>query len=147
MIRCYDVLNSTNNCYIVTELCKFGDLEKLLKMKRKFSEREIAPYVYHIFKGLQYLAQKNIIHRDFKVANVFVGDNGVCKIADFGFAVKSEEMFNDISLGSPIYMTPEAIFTRQYGPKTDIWAFGALIYELICGKPPLSGIKTQEELR
>ena len=62
--------------------------------------------MYHIFKGLQYLSSKKIIHRDFKIANVFVGDNGVCKIADFGFAVKSDEQFKDISLGSPIYMSP-----------------------------------------
>jgi len=57
--------------------------------------------------------------------------------------VKSDEQFKDISLGSPIYMAPEAIINKEYGPKTDIWAFGALIYELICGRPPLSGIKTQ----
>ncbi len=75
-------------------------------MKNKFTEDEISPYVYHIFNGLKYLAQKTIIHRDFKVANVFVGDNGVCKIADFGFAKKSNEVFTDICLGSPIYMTP-----------------------------------------
>lgn len=58
--------------------------------------------------------------------------------------MKAEGKIHDISLGSPIYMSPEAIFKKEYGPKTDIWAFGALIYELICGRPPLSGIKTQE---
>lgn len=59
-------------------------------MKRKFAESEISTFVYHIFKGLQYLAQKNIIHRDFKIANVFVDEYGTCKIADFGFAIKSK---------------------------------------------------------
>lgn len=68
----------------------------------------------------------------------------VCKIADFGFAIKSNQQFKDISLGSPIYMTPETIINNEYGPKTDVWAFGALIYELICGRAPLTGVKTQE---
>lgn len=58
-------------------------------MKRKFSEEEISSYVYHIFQGLKYLASLNIIHRDFKIANVFVDEFGICKIADFGFAYKS----------------------------------------------------------
>lgn len=99
--------------------------------------------MYSIFQGLKYLASKHIIHRDFKVANVFVGDGGACKIADFGFAKKSNETFTDICLGSPIYMTPEAIREKKYSPKTDIWAFGVLIYELITGRAPLAGVKSQ----
>lgn len=77
-----------------------------MKMKTKFTEDEISPYVYHIFNGLKYLAECQIIHRDFKIANVFIAEGGVCKIADFGFAKKSAEVFTDICLGSPIYMTP-----------------------------------------
>jgi serine/threonine protein kinase len=49
---------------------------------------------------------KNIIHRDLKTSNIFVGAEGVCKIADFGFAIKSESNFKDVCLGSPLYMAP-----------------------------------------
>jgi serine/threonine protein kinase len=58
------------------------------------------------------LSKNDIIHRDFKIANVFVDEYGICKIADFGFAVKSKDQFKDISLGSPIYMSPEAILYK-----------------------------------
>lgn len=90
-----------------------------------------------MFKGLRYLAQNNVIHRDIKVANIFL-HNGVAKIADFGFAKFTKENFKDINIGSPIYMSPEGFIDNIYGPKTDIWAFGIFVYEMLHGKTPFS---------
>ena len=74
-----------------------------------FEEKEIYKYVYGIYKGLLYLAGLNIIHRDFKLANVFLNGDSIPKIADFGFAVQTNKKFKDISIGSPIYMSPEGL--------------------------------------
>jgi serine/threonine protein kinase len=106
VIKCFDVLTSVNNCYIITEYCERGDLEKLLKKNKRFEERDITKFVYDIYKGLQYLASINIVHRDLKVANIFLDSKNNAKIADFGFAVKSSALFKDMSIGSPIYMSP-----------------------------------------
>lgn len=74
-----------------------------------------------------YLADFGIVHRDIKVSNIFI-NNGTAKIADFGFAKLTRTKFKDINIGSPIYMSPEGFIDNIYGPKTDIWAFGVLIY-------------------
>ena len=58
-------------------------------------------------------------------------------MGDFGFAIKANQCFKDASIGSPLYMSPEGLLNHIYGPKTDVWAFGILIYELLHGKTPL----------
>jgi len=79
------VFTSNRNCYIITELCNEGDLESRLRKDRYFDEYRAEPIIKDIFNGLYYLAEKDVIHRDLKVANVFL-HNGHAKIADFGFA-------------------------------------------------------------
>lgn len=90
--------------------------------------------IYSIFSGLKYLASKNIIHRDLKSANILVNENGFSKITDFGFATKAFSDFNDeIFVGTPLYTAPEAFIEQKYGPKTDLWSFGVIIYEMLYG--------------
>ena len=119
----------------------------MLYAKKTFSEKEIDKIVYEVYQGLVYLNQKAIVHRDFKLANVFIDANGTPKIADFGFAIKSSDPFKDINIGSPIYMSPEGMLLHEYGPKTEVWAFGILIYELLHGVTPLSHCRTERELK
>jgi serine/threonine-protein kinase ULK/ATG1 len=69
------------------------------------SESQADPYIRDIFKGLRYLADNNVVHRDIKMANIFL-HNGIVKIADFGFAKFTKTKFKDINIGSPIYMSP-----------------------------------------
>ena len=83
------MLQSLNNCYIATEYCKYGDLDGMLKMKKKFTEKEISPYIYQIYHGMKYLSDNKIVHRDLKLANIFMNEDKVCKIADFGFAIRN----------------------------------------------------------
>ena len=80
------------------------------------------------------------------MANIFIQD-GRAKIADFGFARLTHGKFKDINIGSPIYMSPEGLIENIYGPKTDVWAFGMLIYELLHGTTPFSHCKSENELK
>ena len=80
------------------------------------------------------------------MANIFL-HNKVAKIADFGFAKFTKENFKDINIGSPIYMSPEGLLQNVYGPKTDVWAFGIFIFELLHGKTPFSHCTTEGDLK
>lgn len=78
-----------------------------------------------------------IVHRDLKLANVFVR-KGIVKLADFGFAIdyeKCQEKF-DYNVGSPYYMPPEALKYNRYSFKSDVWSFGIIAYEMVYGHLP-----------
>ena len=145
ILNCVEVFTSTNNCYIVTELCD-SDLETTLKRTGALDEKMARKIIHDIFEGLRYLAQEQIVHRDIKIANIFM-KNGVTKIADFGFAKKVTQNFKDISIGTPIYMAPEGLIDHIYGPTTDVWAFGVVMYEILHGIPPMAFCQSEMELK
>lgn len=86
------------------------------------------------------------MHRDFKAANVLL-QNGICKIADLGFAkqVKEESMTNTV-LGTGATMAPEVHQERAYGRKADIWSVGVVFYQLIYGEYPFKGFSDHDIL-
>ncbi len=146
VIRCLDVHTSINNCYIVTEYCQGGDLDQHLRQFGPFPEAALTRVAHQVLQALQYLADLGIVHRDLKVSNILVHEGGY-KLADFGFAIRASHVFKDISVGSPVYMSPEGLINNLYGPKTDVWAFGILLYELLHGVAPLATCKSEEELK
>ena len=83
-----------------------GDLERELEIHKRFEQYQIKKILYEVYKGLTYLNSRSIIHRDFKIANIFLTAQKNIKIGDFGFAVKAKESFKDIDIGSRIYMSP-----------------------------------------
>ncbi len=73
----------------MTEICNEGDLEtKVMSTRGTLEERDCRKTICDVYLGLRYLAEQHIIHRDIKVANVFLKD-GIAKIADFGFAKRA----------------------------------------------------------
>jgi serine/threonine protein kinase len=137
ILRCIDVLKTTNHCYIITELCESGDLAAAIKKKTRIPEAEALALFADIFRGFYEFGSQNILHRDLKPANIFLS-NGVCKLADFGFAKKNttpglREKYN---VGSPLYMSPESLKRNIYSVKNDIWSMGIILFEMLYGKTP-----------
>ena len=87
-------------------------------------------YFVQILNAFKTLVDNNIMHRDFKLANILKHD-GTIKIADFGFAkILGNEQLTTTILGSPLNMAPEVLAGREYGNKADIWSIGTCFYEV-----------------
>lgn len=143
LLRCHSVLMTVNNCYIVTEYCSGGDLATLLKRRGRLSEKEAVGYMRDIFNGYLELANRNIIHRDIKPANILLSE-GSCRIADFGFAKydKDPGVKEKYHVGTPLYMSPQALGCNIYSQKNDIWSLGIMFYEILHGTTPWQNCKT-----
>ena len=76
------------NVYILLEVCQNQTLNELLKRRKKLSEIEVQCYIIQLIKGLQYLQNHKVIHRDLKLGNLFLTDKMQLKIGDFGLATK-----------------------------------------------------------
>lgn len=126
--------------YLVLPFCKNGSSEKLLG---KFHDKnELWRYISDVSSGLAYLHSFNptIVHHDIKPANVLIDDNNNYAITDFGISSHSglnPDGYDENQSGTTAYMAPER-FLDDYESSTesDMWSFGATLYELITGKVP-----------
>lgn len=112
-----------------------------------------AEYVRDIATVLEYAHQQKVLHRDLKPSNILLDASGRVRIADFGLA-KRVEGESDLTmtgqvLGTPSYMSPEQAAAQHaiIGPPTDIYALGAILYELVTGRPPFRSENVGETLR
>ena len=114
-----------------------GELFQHLKKVKHFSEQKVKFYAAQIAIAIQYLHDMGIVYRDLKPENVLIDEKGYLRLTDFGLAkkLKDGEMTNSFC-GTPEYLAPEIINGKGYDKNADWWAFGILIYEMICGIPP-----------
>lgn len=130
-------------------MCEEGDLAKRIRkghLGDKDDVNEANAIIKDIFQGLLYLESMSIVHRDIKAANILLS-KGKAKIGDFGFATHCKREFKDVSIGSPAYMAPEGLISNVYGPKTDVWAFGMLLFEMLHGQTPFSNCESEAQLK
>src|SRR5262249_31945243 len=102
-----------------------------------------ASLVAKLADGMAAAHQKGVVHRDLKPANVLLTESGEPKITDFGLARigESDMTASGAVMGTPSYTSPEqaAGKTREVGTPSDVYALGAILYELITGLPPFKG--------
>ena len=147
LIKCYDVIESESSYYLVLEYCNGGDLESHLVMHKKLPEDEIIFITKQILNGFEELRRLKVMHRDVKLANIFLHNDRVI-IGDFGFA-KSGIETTTTKLGSPLNMAPEIYLPDghvTYDSKIDIWSIGIMIYQLHYGRIPWE-VENEQELK
>merc|ERR1719181_1709821 len=142
MIRFYEAFIDGDQLHIVTDYAAYGDLFRQMKKhasrKTSFSERAVWSFFLQLVKGIKYLHDHGILHRDLKAANIFIDAEGCLKIGDFGISkiLRPGSMTATDQIGSPYYVSPEIWRKQAYDTKSDIWAIGCFLYELIALRPP-----------
>ncbi len=139
----HDVGEDEGRPYLVMEFLEGNDLRSMLKAGTPLTDLQKLSIAKQICSGLQYAHEKGVIHRDIKPENIRVLPSGTIKVMDFGIARIQSEGFTltktGVGIGTPPYMSPEQIEGKKIGPRSDIFSFGVLFYEMLTGINPFAG--------
>uniref|UniRef100_A0A3B4DPD0 non-specific serine/threonine protein kinase n=1 Tax=Pygocentrus nattereri TaxID=42514 RepID=A0A3B4DPD0_PYGNA len=124
-----------NTLLIELEYCNGGNLyDKINQQKGKlFTEEVVIWYLYQIASAVAHIHKAGVLHRDIKTLNIFLTKTNLIKLGDYGLAKKldSEYSMAETCVGTPYYMSPELCQGVKYNFKSDIWAMGCVIFELL----------------
>ena len=140
IMKLFEEIDTPNYLYLVLEYINGIPLIDILKNEKNgyLSQKRAIIIMTQIIKGIIYLYDKNIYHRDIKLENILVMKNDIIKIIDFGFAVKcNRDSYQKLFCGTPSYMAPELLNKEKYIPYySDIWSLGVLFYSMLYGRFP-----------
>ncbi|HEU4400513.1 MAG TPA: protein kinase [Candidatus Polarisedimenticolia bacterium] len=134
--------------YIVMEHVEGQDLKKVIRSKAPLPPREAVRIVMQIASALDYAHSRGIVHRDIKPANILLSEQGEVKITDFGVArlPGSDLTRSDQFVGSPGFMSPEQLKGGTVDGRSDLFALGVILYQLLTGRSPFDGESVSEVL-
>jgi serine/threonine-protein kinase len=151
IVQVYDFGQNRGRPFFILEYVDGASLAHRLKEQR-LPVRQAVDLVVTLARAVHHAQQRGVIHRDLKPANILLTTDGVPKITDFGLAKMLDESSSltrtDAVLGTPSYMAPEQTGSQAgaVGPATDVYALGAILYELLTGRPPFKGVSILETL-
>jgi tetratricopeptide (TPR) repeat protein len=140
----HDMGEEKGQPYIVLPLMPGGDVESLIEKapERRLPIEQAVGIAKAVCRGLEYAHAKGIIHRDIKPGNVWLSADGTTKIGDFGLAlaVDLSRLTNEgMMVGTYYYMPPEQAMGGEITAKADLYSLGAMLYEMVTGRPPFTG--------
>lgn len=140
IITIFDVGEEGGLAYFAMELVEGATLEHLIEGEQRLDESAIVDIARQTADALGFAHKHGIVHRDIKPANIMLTQDGRVKVADFGIAkVGSTKMTQTgMLLGSPSYMAPEHFLGKPLDGRSDIFALGILLYELLTGQAPFA---------
>ncbi|KAF2072262.1 hypothetical protein CYY_006416 [Polysphondylium violaceum] len=129
-------IDKDSNLWIVMEFMEGGTFEEAAKAW-KFNENNLAYVARELLKGLQYLHENGMVHRDLKSANIMMSVEGKVKLIDFGLCEDISTSTPCHMVGSPFWMPPEMIQQKPHSTPVDIWSFAISLLEMANQRPPM----------
>jgi eukaryotic-like serine/threonine-protein kinase len=150
IVRYYGGGKDKTQHFYAMEYMDGGSVEQMLKKKGRFGWEEAINYSRQVALALEYAHNHGIIHRDLKPANLFMGKDGLVKLGDFGIARDTQATALTAAgrtVGTYAYMAPEQISGKPpVSRKTDLYALGCVMFEMLTGKPPFTAPTAAEML-
>ena len=151
VLQLLDIIENESYLYIITELCKGGDLYSYLNQRSfKIPETKAAKLIYKLTKSVSFLHTLGIIHRDLKPENILMTDmtdEADIRISDFCICKRLEpnEKTKEI-VGTLGYMAPEVLMGMEYNFSSDVWSIGVITYLLLTGYLPFDDEESDKEV-
>ncbi len=152
ILQIYDIGEYKGSPYVALELLEGGSL--LDKMRGSVvPPKQAAEWMVPMVMAMDAAHKVGILHRDLKSANILFSADGIPKITDFGLAKRLEDDEGQTHtgqvMGTPSYMAPEQARgdTKLAGPPADIYALGAMLYEMLTGRPPFKGVSAMDTMK
>ena len=138
VLQLYEVILTESHIWMVTELCSGGELYDVVESRGALPESEAYMYFGQLCEAVAYIHAQGIVHRDLKLENILLDQQGHVKVSDFGFTREFEpHRWLRTRCGTKVYCAPEMLDGRPYvGVQVDIWSMGVILYALVCGQLP-----------
>jgi serine/threonine protein kinase len=144
LVRVFDFGKQGQQFFIAMTYVPGHTLADLVRQRRRLEYDEVVLIGKQVARGLLYAHNKGIVHRDIKPSNILLTTDNRAYITDFGIShvQDSERLTNTgMTMGTPEYMSPEQCQGGSITKQTDIYSFGIILYEMVCGDPPFTGNK------
>ncbi|XP_058112765.1 CBL-interacting serine/threonine-protein kinase 23-like isoform X4 [Magnolia sinica] len=141
VVHLFEVMASKTKIYFVLEYVTGGELFDKIAKQGKLREEEARKYFQQLINAVDYCHSKGVYHRDLKLENLLLDEDGNLKISDFGLSALPQQVREDgllhTTCGTPNYVAPEVIVDKGYdGAKADIWSCGVVLFVLMAGYLP-----------
>ncbi len=140
--RMFDLNEEKGTHYITMEYVRGEDLKRLIRKIGQFGAGKAVSIAKQVCEGLAEAHRLGIVHRDLKPQNIMVDEEGNVRIMDFGIARSLKEKGitgAGVMVGTPEYMSPEQVESKDVDERSDIYSLGAVLYEMVTGRVPFEG--------
>ena len=144
IVQVYEVGVDTGRHYLAQEYVPGGSLGQLIESDGALAPSRVLSILWQVAEALSEANSRGLVHRDIKPDNLMLDRSGAVKVADFGLARLTEAATprltrEGLTLGTPLYMSPEQVEGREVDSRSDLYSLGVTAYHLLTGAPPFDG--------